>query len=110
MRKTMKRFLVLLLAVLLAAAAFPTAACAEDAEWPIYCPYWRQYTGCAVNFKTTKVSYKVHKKVDRPLEEQQIIPNMQPAIITSRIWTMLRKCCVVKNLAIIPASLTHRLL
>ena len=46
----------------------------------------RQYTGCAVNFKTTKVSYKVHKKVDRPIEEQQIIPNMQEPIIPEEEW------------------------
>ncbi len=29
----------------------------------------RQYTGCAVNFKTTSVSYKVHKTVYKPEEE-----------------------------------------
>ncbi len=46
----------------------------------------RHYTGCLVNFKTTKVSYKVHKKVDRPIAEQQIIPNMQPAIISEETW------------------------
>ena len=51
----------------------------------------RQYTGCAVNFKTTKVSYKVHKKVDRPLEEQQIIPNMQPAIISEEMWLRVQE-------------------
>lgn len=41
----------------------------------------RQYTGCAVNFKTTTVSYKVHKTIYNPKEEQQIIPDMQEAII-----------------------------
>lgn len=30
----------------------------------------RQYTGCAVNFKTTTVSYKVHKTIYKPTEEQ----------------------------------------
>lgn len=28
----------------------------------------RQYTGCAVNFKTTTVSYKVHKTIYKPAE------------------------------------------
>lgn len=37
----------------------------------------RQYTGCAVNFKTTTVNYKVHKTIYKPTEEHQIIPNMQ---------------------------------
>ena len=32
----------------------------------------RQYTGCTVNFKTTLVSYKVHKTVHSPEEEWQI--------------------------------------
>ncbi len=51
----------------------------------------RQYTGCAVNFKTTKVSYKVHKKVNRPIEEQQILPNMHPAIISEEIWLRVQE-------------------
>ena len=41
----------------------------------------RQYTGCTVNFKTTLVSYKVHKTVHNPEEEWQIIPTTQEAII-----------------------------
>ena len=40
----------------------------------------RQYTGCAVNFKTTTVSYKVHKTIYKPKEEHQIIPDMQEQI------------------------------
>ena len=51
----------------------------------------RQYTGCAVNFKTTTVSYKVHKKVERPIEEQQIIPNMQPPIISEEQWLRVQE-------------------
>ena len=42
----------------------------------------RQYTGCAVNFKSTTVSYKVHKVIHNPVEEQQIIPDMQEPIIS----------------------------
>lgn len=42
----------------------------------------RQYTGCAVNFKSTTVSYKVHKVIHNPVEEQQIIPAMQEPIIS----------------------------
>ena len=40
----------------------------------------RQYTGCTVNFKTSIISYKVHKKIETP-ENVQIIPNTQEAII-----------------------------
>ena len=42
----------------------------------------RQYTGCAVNFKSTTVSYKVHKVIHNLVEEQQIIPDMQEPIIS----------------------------
>lgn len=46
----------------------------------------RQYTGCAVNFKTTTVSYKVHKKIYNPMDDYQIIPNMQEPIIDEETW------------------------
>jgi site-specific DNA recombinase len=41
----------------------------------------RQYTGCTVNFKTSLVSYKVHKTVHNSEDDWQIIPNTQEAII-----------------------------
>ena len=41
----------------------------------------RQYTGCTINFMSTDVSYKVHKKIRNPEEQWQIIPNTQEAII-----------------------------
>ncbi|MDD2647397.1 MAG: recombinase family protein [Eubacteriales bacterium] len=41
----------------------------------------RQYTGCTVNFKSTFVSFKVHKKIENPEDEWQIIPGTQEAII-----------------------------
>lgn len=41
----------------------------------------RQYTGCTVNFISTEVSYKVHKRVFHSQDEWQIIPNTQEAII-----------------------------
>ncbi|MBR6109951.1 MAG: recombinase family protein [Clostridia bacterium] len=46
----------------------------------------RVYTGCAVNHKTTRVSYKVHKMIYHPEEEYQIIPNMQEPIIPEETW------------------------
>lgn len=36
------------------------------------------HRGCAIKFKSTTVSYKV---IYNPIEEQQIIPNMQEPII-----------------------------
>ena len=51
----------------------------------------RQYTGCAVNFKTTTVSYKVHKKIINPVEDYQIIPNMQESIISEDIWLRVQE-------------------
>ncbi len=41
----------------------------------------RQYTGCTVNFKSTILSYKVHKKIENDESKWQIIPNTQEAII-----------------------------
>lgn len=41
----------------------------------------RQYTGCTINFISTEVSYKVHKKIINPQEKWQIIPDTQEAII-----------------------------
>ncbi len=51
----------------------------------------RQYTGCAVNFKTTTISYKVHKVIHRPEEEQEIIPNMQEPIISEELWLRVQE-------------------
>ena len=51
----------------------------------------RQYTGCAVNFMTTTVSYKVHKTVYNPEEKQQIIPDMQEAIIPEDQWLRVQE-------------------
>ena len=51
----------------------------------------RQYTGCAVNFMTTTVSYKVHKIIYNPEEKQQIIPNMQEPIISEEQWLQVQE-------------------
>lgn len=51
----------------------------------------RQYTGCAVNFKTTTVSYKVHKTIYKAAEEHQIIPNMQEPIISEEQWLRVQE-------------------
>ena len=47
MKKRIGRVLSALLCAALAFTAFAPTARAEDADWPIYCPYWLQYTGCA---------------------------------------------------------------
>ena len=52
----------------------------------------QQYTGCTVNFKSTFVSYKVHKVVHNPESEWQIIPNTQEAIILSCKESNLSTC------------------
>ena len=51
----------------------------------------RQYTGCTVNFMTTTVSYKVHKKVHNPEEQWQFIPNTQEAIISEEVWLRVKE-------------------
>lgn len=51
----------------------------------------RQYTGCAVNFKSTTVSYKVHKVIHNPKEEYQIIPDIQEPIISEEKWLRVQE-------------------
>ena len=51
----------------------------------------RQYTGCAVNFKSTTVSYKVHKIIKHPKEEYQVIPNKQEPIISEEKWLRVQE-------------------
>lgn len=51
----------------------------------------RQYTGCTVNGKSSTVSYKVHKVIEKPKEEYQIIPNTQEAIIEERVWLRVQE-------------------
>lgn len=51
----------------------------------------QQYTGCTVNGKSTTISYKVHKVVEKPKEEYQIIPNTQEAIISENMWLRVQE-------------------
>lgn len=51
----------------------------------------RQYTGCAVNFKSTTVSFKVHKTIYNSIDEQQIIPNMQEPIISEELFDRVQE-------------------
>lgn len=69
----------------------PKIPCRWESSTVVHILENRHYTGCIVNFKTTKVSYKVHKKVDRPIAEQQIIPDMQPAIISEETWLRVQE-------------------
>ena len=46
----------------------------------------QQYTGCTVNGKSTTVSYKVHKVIERNKDEYQVIPNTQEPIIRENTW------------------------
>ncbi|MCD8354333.1 MAG: recombinase family protein [Clostridiales bacterium] len=46
----------------------------------------REYTGCLVNFKTTMQSYKVHKIIYNPEEEQAVFEDMHEPIIDRETW------------------------
>ena len=46
----------------------------------------RVYCGCAVNFKSTTVSYKVRKRIALPEAQWQIIPDAHPAIVAEADW------------------------
>ncbi len=62
-----------------------------DESTVVYILENRQYTGCAVNFMTTTVSYKVHKTIYNPEEKQHIIPNMQEPIISEEQWLQVQE-------------------
>lgn len=65
--------------------------CAWDQKTVVCILENRQYTGCAVNFKTTTVSYKVHKTIYKPKEEHQVIPDMQEPIISEEQWLRVQE-------------------
>lgn len=69
----------------------PCDSCKWDQKTVVTILENRQYTGCAVNFKSTTVSYKVHKVIHNPTEEYQIIPNMQEPIISEGQWLRVQE-------------------
>ena len=69
----------------------PTNPCSWDQATVVGILENRQYTGCAVNFKSTTVSYKVHKKIHNATEDYQIIPNMQEPIISEVQWLRVQE-------------------
>lgn len=69
----------------------PSDYCKWDQKTVVHILENRQYTGCAVNFKSTTVSYKVHKVVYNPIEDYQIIPNMQEPIIPEEQWLRVQE-------------------
>ena len=46
----------------------------------------REYTGCLVNFKTEKPSYKMKHSIDNPIEKQAIFENHHEPIIDLQTW------------------------
>ena len=69
----------------------PSGYCKWDQKTVVHILENRQYTGCAVNFKSTTVSYKVHKVVYNPVEDYRIIPNMQEPIIPEEQWLRVQE-------------------
>jgi len=51
----------------------------------------RQYTGCTINFKSSMISYKIHKRLPNEESEWQIIPNTQEAIIDETTWERVQE-------------------
>ena len=69
----------------------PIGSCHWDTKTVVHILENRQYTGCAGNFKSSTVSYKVHKKVYFDEEDQVIIPNMQEPIISEEDWLKVQE-------------------
>ncbi len=72
-------------------AKVPVDSCKWDQKTIVHILENRQYTGCAVNFKSTTISYKVHRKIEHPKEEYQIIPNKQEPIISEEKWLRVQE-------------------
>ena len=51
----------------------------------------REYTGCLVNFKTEKPSYKVKHSVENPVEKQAIFENHHEPIIDTETWERVQE-------------------
>ena len=51
----------------------------------------REYTGCTVNFKTTKKSYKSKKVIENPPDKWKIFPDTHPAIIDCDTWERVQE-------------------
>ena len=51
----------------------------------------REYTGCLVNFKTEKPSYKVKHSVENPPEKQVIFENHHEPIIDTQTWERVQE-------------------
>ncbi|WP_233197969.1 MULTISPECIES: DUF4368 domain-containing protein [Lactobacillus] len=51
----------------------------------------REYTGCLINFKTEKPSYKVKHSVENPIEKQAIFPNHHEPIIDTETWERVQE-------------------
>ena len=56
-----------------------------------------EYTGCTVNFRTERPSYRDHRKVERAESEWQIFENTQEAIIDLETWETVQKCRKTKR-------------
>ena len=51
----------------------------------------QEYTGCLVNFKTEKLSYKVKHSVENPPEKQVIFENHHEPIIDTQTWERVQE-------------------
>ena len=51
----------------------------------------REYTGCLVNFKTEKPSYKVKHSIENPVEKQAIFENHHEPIIDKETWERVQE-------------------
>ena len=50
-----------------------------------------QYTGCTINFKSTKVSYKIHKRNFNDQEQWEVIPDTQEPIIDAETFQKVQR-------------------
>lgn len=69
----------------------PADPCAWDTSTIASLLEHMEYTGCTVNFKTRKKSYKSKKTLVLPPEERKIFPDTHPAIIDRETWDRVQE-------------------
>ena len=57
----------------------------------------REYTGCLVNFKTEKPSYKVKHSVENPIESRRFLRTIHEPIIDKETWERVQELRKQRN-------------
>lgn len=69
----------------------PADPCGWDGSTVIAILERMEYTGCTVNFKGYKKSYKSKKRIQNPPDQWKVFPDTHPAIIDPETWARVQE-------------------